>query len=70
KRLEVEDSAPKPIVRGRDLIAQGMKPGPAMGRVLAELYEAQLDGKFANLESGVAYLRGISTEGSVRRGQY
>ena len=56
KRLEVEDSAPKPIVRGRDLIAQGMKPGPAMGRVLAELYEAQLDGRFSDLESGLRYL--------------
>ena len=55
KRLAVEDSAPKPIVRGRDLLARGLKPGPAMGKILAELYEAQLDGAFADLPSGLAY---------------
>ena len=38
------------------MIAQGMKPGPAMGRALAELYEAQLDGRFSDLESGLRYL--------------
>lgn len=63
KRLEVEDSAPKPIVRGRDLIAQGMKPGPEMGRVLAELYEAQLDGRFSDLESGLALWAALGREG-------
>ena len=55
KRLAVEDSAPKPIVRGRDLIAQGMKPGPEMGKILAALYDAQLDGAFSDLESGLKY---------------
>ena len=66
KRLEVEDSAPKPIVMGRDLIAQGMKPGPAMGRVLAELYEAQLDGRFSDLESGLALWAALGREGHER----
>jgi hypothetical protein len=37
-----------------------MKPGPAMGRVLAELYEAQLDGRFSDLESGLGYLRRLN----------
>jgi hypothetical protein len=32
-----------------------MKPGPEMGRVLAELYEAQLDGRFSDLEGGIAF---------------
>ena len=63
KRLEVEDSAPKPIVMGRDLIAQGMKPGPEMGRVLAELYEVQLDGRFSDLESGLALWAALGREG-------
>ena len=55
KRLAVEDSAPKPIVRGRDLIAQGIKPGPEMGKILAALYDAQLDGAFSDLDSGLRY---------------
>jgi tRNA nucleotidyltransferase (CCA-adding enzyme) len=42
-------------VRGRDLIAQGMKPGPAMGKILAALYDAQLDGAFSDLDSGLKY---------------
>ena len=57
KRLAVEDSAPKPIVMGRDLIAAGMKPGPAMGKALASLYEAQLDGKFFDLAGGLKLLK-------------
>ena len=55
ERLAVEDSAPKPIVRGRDLIAHGIKPGPAMGKILAALYDAQLDGAFSDLDSGLKY---------------
>ena len=59
ERLRVADSAPKPLVRGRDLIALGMKPGVEFGRILKAAYEAQLDGKFADLEGGLAYVRGL-----------
>ena len=55
KRLEVEDSAPKPIVQGRNLIALGMKPSPEFGRILSALYDAQLDGEFSDLEGGLGY---------------
>ena len=57
ERLRVADSAPKPIVQGRDLIALGMKPGVEFGRILKAAYEAQLDGKFTDLEGGLAYVR-------------
>lgn len=57
RRLEVEDSAPKPIVQGRDLIALGMKPSPQFGRMLSKLYEAQLDGKFRDLETAIEYIK-------------
>ena len=56
ERLRVADSAPRPIVRGRDLIARGMKPGPAFGEILDRCYEAQLDGKFSDLEGGLRFL--------------
>lgn len=42
-----------PLLRGRDLIALGMKPGPAMGDLLDRLYDAQLDGRFSTVEQGV-----------------
>ena len=57
ERLRVADSAPKPIVQGRDLIALGMKPGVEFGRILKAAYEAQLDGRFTDLEGGVKYVK-------------
>ena len=56
ERLRVADSAPKPIVQGRDLIALGMKPGVEFGRILKAAYEAQLDGKFTDLKGGIQYV--------------
>ena len=65
KRLEVEDSAPKPIVQGRNLIALGMKPSPEFGRILSALYDAQLDGEFSDLEGGLGYFhRQLSGKGN------
>ena len=57
ERLRVADSAPKPIVQGRDLIALGMKPGVEFGRILKAAYEAQLDGKFSDLKGGIEYVQ-------------
>lgn len=47
ERLRVLDEAPKPILQGRDLIARGLKPGPAFKPVLDAAFAAQLDGAFA-----------------------
>ena len=60
ERLAVADSAPRMIVKGRDLIALGMKAGPQMGEALKWLFEAQLDGKFFDLESGLELFRASS----------
>ena len=57
ERLRVADSAPKPIVQGRDLIALGMKPGVEFGKILKAAYEAQLDGKFTDLKGGINYVK-------------
>ncbi len=51
--LEVADKAPTPIVLGRHLMELGFEPGPTFGPVLAECYEAQLEGKFFSLEEGM-----------------
>ena len=59
ERLRVADSAPKPLVQGRDLIALGMKPGVAFGRILKAAYEAQLDGRFLTHEDGVRFVQAI-----------
>jgi len=51
----IEDGKPEPIVMGRHLIALGMEPGPAMGVLLAEYFEAQLDGEFDDMEGWVRW---------------
>jgi len=40
-----EPVLPEPKIRGRDLLALGIPPGPPMGKLLAELYDAQLEGR-------------------------
>jgi poly(A) polymerase len=42
KELENQPQIRPPLLKGDDLIALGMKPGPAMGVLLAELREKQL----------------------------
>ena len=54
--LQVKDSEPKPIIQGRHLINQGLKPGPNFGPILTQCYEAQLDGAFTKQEDGLAFL--------------
>lgn len=39
----------KPIVRGRELIEWGVKPKENYGKILKELYDAQLEEKFDNI---------------------
>jgi len=45
RKLEVERAAPVPLLLGRDILALGVTPGPRIGRLLAEVYEQQLDSK-------------------------
>jgi poly(A) polymerase len=40
-----EPILPTPLVRGRDLIRMGYRPGPAFAGVLKEVYDRQLDGQ-------------------------
>jgi tRNA nucleotidyltransferase (CCA-adding enzyme) len=50
RQLEVEVRPPDPILKGRDVLALGLPPGPAVGRVLHAVYEQQLDGKVTTLD--------------------
>ncbi len=54
--LKVKDAAPKPILLGRHLIELGMKPGPQFTEILDAAFEAQLEGKFADLDGAKAWL--------------
>jgi tRNA nucleotidyltransferase (CCA-adding enzyme) len=58
-KLAVADQVPAPIILGRHLIAAGLAPGPQFKDILNACYEAQMDGKFADLAGGEAFLRGL-----------
>lgn len=60
--LALADQAPRPLVQGRDLIALGLEPGPHFGPLLEEIFDAQLEGKVTDLESGVAFARRLLAE--------
>lgn len=57
RQLAVENHAPAPLVMGRHLLSLGVQPGPEMGHVLDECYEAQLEGEFVTLEDGLTYAK-------------
>lgn len=54
RELDVARKPPEPLLRGRDLIALGLAPGPEIGRVLRSVYEQQLDGAVTSLEQARA----------------
>jgi poly(A) polymerase len=57
--FRAEQIKPKPFVTGNDLIALGLKPGPAFGRILGEIYDLQLEEKVASREDALEVMRGM-----------
>ena len=57
EELQVLDSRPEPLLGGKDLISLGMRPGPAMGEVLREAFDLQLEGKLSSREDALAWAK-------------
>ncbi|MBI4679325.1 MAG: polynucleotide adenylyltransferase [Elusimicrobia bacterium] len=57
RSLDVERARPVPIVMGRHLLELGLKPGPRFKRILDACYEAQIEGRFSDLDGGLEFLR-------------
>ena len=47
---------------GRHLVDLGVAPGPALGEVLRQVYERQLDGRVADFDAAFALAREIAKE--------
>lgn len=45
RTLAVEERPPQPLLRGRDVLALGVAPGPEVGKIVRTVYERQLDGE-------------------------
>jgi tRNA nucleotidyltransferase (CCA-adding enzyme) len=59
EELEVQVKAPAPIIMGRHLFRFGLEPGPEFKILLDEAYEAQLEGRFKDLDGGLHWLREV-----------
>ena len=57
--LELQASAPKPIILGRHLLAENLEPSPSFKTLLKECFEAQLEGTFDNETDGLIYLKSL-----------
>ncbi len=55
--LDVAERPPEPLLRGRDVLALGLAPGPEVGRLVRAVYERQLDGAVRTREEAVAEAR-------------
>jgi tRNA nucleotidyltransferase (CCA-adding enzyme) len=57
EELNVREAAPEPILLGRHLLNRGLKPGPTLGALLSAAYQAQLEGKFEDLDGALEWVK-------------
>jgi poly(A) polymerase len=65
--LEQQPQILPPLLKGDDLIALGMKPGPAMGQLLAEIREKQLSDEFTTRAAALKWARTMLETRSARK---
>ena len=53
-----EPIIPPPLLRGDDLIALGLKPGPRFGQILEAVETRQLEGELNDREAALAWVKG------------
>src|SRR2546430_4698038 len=58
-----EPIIPPPLVRGDDLIALGLKPGPKFGEILEAIETRQLEGNLRSREEALDWLKGECARG-------
>jgi len=54
-QMDIVHNQPSQILMGRHLINMGMAPGVQMGAVLADAFQAQLDGAFSDLAGAISW---------------
>ena len=61
-----EPLIPKPLVTGHDLLSLGLKPGPKIGEILEAAQTRQLEGKFADREAALEWVKAEYFEAAAR----
>ena len=49
--------SPPPLITGNDLIALGLKPGPAFSKILKDVEDRQLEGALVDTAGAIAYVK-------------
>jgi poly(A) polymerase len=55
--LGAEEMRPPPLIRGRDLVAMGYRPGPSFSEILDAVEAAQLDGELRSVDEATAWVQ-------------
>jgi tRNA nucleotidyltransferase (CCA-adding enzyme) len=66
RQLDVAEKPPAPLLKGRDVVALGVAPGPEVGRILQLVYERQLDGAVTTAEDALAEARRLLEDRTTR----
>jgi tRNA nucleotidyltransferase (CCA-adding enzyme) len=64
RQLDVAEKPPEPLLKGRDVVALGVAPGPEIGHILQLVYEKQLDGAVTTPEEARAEAARLIAEGA------
>jgi len=56
RQLQLQASAPHPILKGRHLLECGLKPDKEFSTILNAAFEAQIEGEFADLDGAFLWL--------------
>jgi poly(A) polymerase len=59
-KLAATGLAPQPLIDGEVLLGMGLTAGPSFGRVLEEVYDAQLEGRVRTLEEATELARRLA----------
>ena len=65
KELDVYNEPPIALIQGRDLIALGLTPSAEFKGILADVYRAQLEGKFSEYEEAIRYVKKIIYQSNI-----
>ncbi|HEX2613686.1 MAG TPA: HD domain-containing protein [Fibrobacteria bacterium] len=57
KKLDVLLQKPAPFLTGKFLLSLGLKPGPELGKIIAESFELQLEGEIPDLAAAEAWAK-------------
>jgi poly(A) polymerase len=55
--IGIEAMRPEPLVRGRDLLTLGFRPGPEFGEILDQVYELQLEERIGSKDEALTWIR-------------